>query len=313
MNPIGINIPNYDEIRLNAGFKNVSLSNGMNAFSPTPQKLTFMQEEAIPDFIRLSGTTQILHVALHELYGHGSGKLLKAEDVVGKNIPDLLSPGKIVETYWAEGETFQTVFGGWGPAFEECRAETTALHLACKPEIQEMYGVPPEDRFKFKVVATLGMVHAAIKTLMYYNPDAGKWTQAHSRARFAILRAVLQWGDGALEVKKIGDRFRLVLDESKFDRVEYAIEQLLKHLNYYKGARLADQGNQFFTEITSLDAFWLEVRQQAIALKLPRGITIGAVIQKTADGYTLARCGGEKINVLDASLSIVESIKLALE
>ena len=56
-------------------------------------------------------TVLTLNVATHELYGHGSGDLLKKEAVVGQKVPDLLYPGKFVSTYYEEGETYQSVFG----------------------------------------------------------------------------------------------------------------------------------------------------------------------------------------------------------
>jgi dipeptidyl-peptidase-3 len=312
-NWIAINIPNYDEVRFKIGFKNVSLTNSLNAVPPSAKKFVFLPEELIPDFIRLYPSARALTSHLHELYGHGSGTLFKAEDVVGKQISDLLNPGKFVETFYAEGETFQTVFGSCGGAFEECRAETTALHLTYKEEVLEMYGVAPENRLNFKVVSTLGMLHVAVASLMCFIPETKKWTQAHSRGRFGIVQAVLRWGDGVLAVRKIGDRFKLFLDVAKFAKVEEAIARLLTHLNFYKAARLPEEGDRWFTELTSLDDFWLEVRQQAIALRTPRWIATGAVIRKVGDGYALERCGGETLTVLDAALSIHESVKLASE
>jgi dipeptidyl-peptidase-3 len=157
------------------------------------------------------------------------------------------------------------------------------------------------------------MLHTGIKTLIFFIPEANQWTQAHSRARFGVVRAVVQWGDGALVVRKVGDRFKLILDETKFAKVEEAIARLVIQLNFYKTARLPEQAEKWFGELTSLDDFWLEVRQQAVELKIPRGICTGAVLRKAGDGYTLERCGGETVTVLDAVLAIHESVKLATQ
>ena len=77
--------------------------------------------------------------------------------------------------------------------------------------------------------------------------------------------------------------------------------------------RLPDEASQFMSEMSTPDDFWLDVRKQAQQLKVARPVFCGAVVRKTDDGYTLARCGGEPVTVLDVVESIVESTRLALE
>ena len=75
--PIGINIPNYDDIRQNFGFKNVNLGNAY----PVPSKanILFSTEEIKDTLVKYSSESIFLNVSLHELLGHGTGKLLKKE------------------------------------------------------------------------------------------------------------------------------------------------------------------------------------------------------------------------------------------
>ncbi len=80
--PLGINLPNYDDLRETLGFKNVNLG---NANSP-PDKATmnlFMDEKDFEIFQNYSTEPDILVTALHELIGHGSGKLLTKDNVTG--------------------------------------------------------------------------------------------------------------------------------------------------------------------------------------------------------------------------------------
>jgi dipeptidyl-peptidase-3 len=308
-----MNIPNSDEVRLTKGFKNLSLSNVMSALPVTPAKFPFIPAEQLPEFIELYHSADTLSVAAHELYGHGSGTLLKQADVARGEIRSLIDPDKVVDTFWQEGETWQGVFGSLSNTWEECRAETTALHLTLKDEVLDMYGVAPEQRISFKVVGALRMLHAGFRGLICYDPPSGKWLHAHARGRFTIVKAAVDWGKGAVSVRQVDGTYKIFVDKDNLGGLIEAVAKLLRHLNYYKSARLPDEAVQFMNALSTLDDFWLDVRKQAERLKVPRPLFCGAVVRKTDDGYTLARCGGETATVLSMVESIVESTRLALE
>ena len=70
---MGINIPNYDDIRQEEGFKNVYLYNSFPKITAKSCKFaTAHQRDLLLDY---GEKVYLLHVALHELLGHGVGKL----------------------------------------------------------------------------------------------------------------------------------------------------------------------------------------------------------------------------------------------
>ena len=127
--PIGINIPNYDDIREKEGFKNVFISNSQETASPSLMK--FATDEQIRRFSSELSQASILQTAVHELLGHGTGKLIY-EDENG-NCPhtftDPLTNEPFVSCY-KNGEVWSTKFGAMSTSIEECRADATALYLA---------------------------------------------------------------------------------------------------------------------------------------------------------------------------------------
>ena len=86
-----------------------------------------------------------VQVGLHELLGHGCGKLLQ-ETEPGRYNFDIDNPpispitGRKISSYYKPGETWGTVFGGIGPSYEECRAEAVAMSLCPDYEILKIFG-----------------------------------------------------------------------------------------------------------------------------------------------------------------------------
>lgn len=142
--PAGINIPNFDSVRQAEGFKNVSLGNVLSA-KPPNEKIPFIREEDMKLYQQCSDEAFEVQVGLHELLGHGCGKLLQ-ETEPGKYNFDVQNPpispvtGEKITTWYKPGETWGTVFGGMGPSYEECRAECVAMALCPDFGILEIFG-----------------------------------------------------------------------------------------------------------------------------------------------------------------------------
>ena len=125
--PLGINIPNYDDIRDNEGFKNVYLANSAQMYSGAcPNFCTEEQWQMISKYIKKSYE---LHVGCHELLGHGTGRLLyRNEDGSSHTFTDPLN-GETFESCYEKGETYNEKLGEISTSYEECRADSTSYFL----------------------------------------------------------------------------------------------------------------------------------------------------------------------------------------
>lgn len=279
--PTGINLPNYDKIRLNVGSKNVSIYNVMKSKVSTQSTFNFLLPEQAELLSKYVSDCDIFKVASHELFGHGSGTLLRHDDVVGQKVVDILNPNRFVTTYYEEGVGFDESFGGIAQTYEECRADTTAIFLSFKKECLDIFKVPPENQKDFTLCEILFMVNTALKYMYCYSPDLSKWTQAHAAARFAILRALIIWGRGAVKlIKNDQNEFKVWVDPDNLDGCYDAIEKLLIHLNYFKSTAQVTSGQEFFQTLLSFDEKWLEVRKFTLTKKSKERFFASQLLEK---------------------------------
>ena len=188
--PAGINIPNYDDIRQTEGFKNVSLGNVLSAKAPN-EKIPFICEDDLSIYQKYRDSAFEVQVGIHELLGHGTGKLLQ-ETQPGVYNFDVKSPpispinNKPITTYYKPGQTWGSVFGSIASSYEECRAECVAMVLACDFEILKIFGFgdgkPDMDGEAGDVLyaAYLLMARAGVASMEMWDPKSSKWGQAAS-------------------------------------------------------------------------------------------------------------------------------------
>lgn len=117
--PIGVNLPNADWIRAEYGSKSVSISNIIDAYdlasknSGVLEEFAFSTEEIELDK-KYGSLASKLHVDLHEIIGHGSGKL---ED-------ETAEPAQSLRNY--------------ASTIEEARADLVALYFGIDPKLIDL-------------------------------------------------------------------------------------------------------------------------------------------------------------------------------
>ncbi|KAF2764621.1 dipeptidyl-peptidase III [Teratosphaeria nubilosa] len=293
--PAGINIPNYDDIRQNEGFKNVSLGNVMSAAAPK-EPTPFIRDEDQDVYDENKDEAFEVQVGLHELLGHGCGKLLQ-ETEKGKYNFDIKNPpvspvtGKPVTTYYKPGETWGSVFRGMGPSYEECRAESVAMSLCPDYKILQIFGLGDgtEDinnkAGDVLYVCYLQMARAGLAALQFWDPNSRKWGQAHMQARFAILQVFLGAGGDFCTLKSTKDDLSdlaIHLDKTKIQsHGRPAVNAFLQKLHVYKATADIEAAKKFYEEgpdgYTHVNEWYAtKVRPEVLRQAKPRKVFVQA-------------------------------------
>lgn len=121
--PIGINLPNADWIRAKHGSKSVTIGNVMDAYDELSKNTGVLEEFAFNKkecalAKKYGSIASKLHVDMHEIIGHGSGKLA----------PKVSDPAETLKNY--------------ASTIEEARADLVALYYAPDEKLIELGLMP---------------------------------------------------------------------------------------------------------------------------------------------------------------------------
>ncbi|KAK7104572.1 dipeptidyl peptidase 3-like isoform X2 [Littorina saxatilis] len=281
--PAGINIPNYDDIRQNEGFKNVSLGNVLTAgYKDT--KITFMSEEDKVLYTKYKIPSFEVQVGLHELLGHGSGKLFnkKADGTLDFDIDTVThtETKEKITSWYMPGETWDSKFSSVASTYEECRAECVGIYLCLLADVLKIFGFEGDEGDDIIYVNWLNMARAGLMALEFYSPETRQWRQAHMNARFVILRVMLEAGEGLVSIEQTtGDDgqpdLRVKLDRAKIIPVgKPAIGNFLRKLQVYKSTADVEAGKtmyEFYSDVNdSHEPHFRSLRSIVLARKQPR-------------------------------------------
>ncbi|KAI5631395.1 peptidase family m49 domain-containing protein [Phthorimaea operculella] len=279
--PAGINIPNYDEIRQNEGFKNVSLGNVIPA-AYKEAVIPFLSEDDKKLFDKYRVASFEVQVGLHELLGHGSGKLLRqnADGTFNFDKEKVINPltGKQIESWYTEGETYDSKFTTLGSAFEECRAEAVGLYLSLEPDVLKIFGYEGKEAEDVTYATWLSLLwNGCAKATEMYQPSTQTWLQAHARARFVLMRLLQLEGDGLLKVEEVepGKNLALTLDRTRLATDgKRIIGEFLVKLQTIKATGDVAAGEALFNKYSALEAPWPRWRDIVLLHKQPRNIFV---------------------------------------
>jgi len=282
--PAGINIPNYDDIRQNEGFKNVCLGNVLST-RVNDQKITFLTAEDAELYAELKAPSFNVQVGLHELLGHGSGKLFSENEDGTLNfdktkVTNMLTNEPITSWYKAN-ETWDSKFSTIASTYEECRAESVGLHLCLDRHILSIFGHEGRAADDIIYINWLNMVRAGLCGLEFYSPENGAWKQAHMNARYVILQVLREAGEGFVTIEETVDEtdkkpdLIIKLDRSKIETIgREAMSKFLMKLQLYKSTGDFEEGHKMYAGYSHVNEEMLSWRGIVLARKEPRRILV---------------------------------------
>ncbi|HEY4563032.1 MAG TPA: peptidase M49 [Thermoanaerobaculia bacterium] len=203
---IGDNLPNEQDIREKYGTKSILLTSSINAFNSTRGAKVTVEFSDDPAerglYAKYGGTADNLHTALHEIIGHGSGKVAVPKD-----------PSTYLREYYS--------------TLEEARADLVAYWNIYDPKLAELgvQDVPEVGRELYRQMARAGL------TPLKNYPTGDTAQEDHDRARLLVANYLIE--AGALErVKKNGHWY---VDVKDYDKAHEGVGKLLAELMRIKG------------------------------------------------------------------------------
>jgi dipeptidyl-peptidase-3 len=196
MTPIGVNLPNDQEIRETYGSKSVSLSNVTEAYEKSMPKAYRREFSWSADEVeraeRWGAFASELTTNLHEIVGHGSGLVSAALNG---------APEKALKEHFS--------------AIEEARADLVALYFVADPHLAEM-GIVPADALDDIVRAEYEAYARNALVQLRRIREGSQIEEDHMRNRQLIVHWLLA-NTTAIEVARREDRtYYRVMDVAAF-------------------------------------------------------------------------------------------------
>ncbi|KAI1147263.1 peptidase family M49-domain-containing protein [Nemania diffusa] len=275
----GINLPNYNDIRQEDGFKSVIIANRM-AVEGKAIQYPFIEPHRAKEFQKHKFSAYYMWVVLHELFGHGTGKMMVEADRGNYNF-DIKDPpinsatGSPITSWYKPGQTWTGQFGDLATTVDECRAELVGAYLMDDLELLELFGFTETSHIRaddvtYNLYQQLGV--DGLRGLSNFNLDSGKWGQAHSRAHFAMLQCLLVDGGGVIAIThdKETQNLTVRVDRSKIvTHGKPALGRMLLRLHMYRCTADVEGCRAYYEALSKVDDHHIEWRQAVLANKPP--------------------------------------------
>lgn len=210
--PIGINLPNADWIRSEYGSKSVTISNIIDAYDEASKgngsidEFAFNEKE-IEIHNKYGGIASKLHVDLHEIVGHGSGKLA----------PGVFDPSETLKSY--------------ASTIEEARADLVALYFALDEQLIK-WGLMPSIEVGYCEYNSY--IRSGLMTQLVRVEEGKVIEESHMRNRQLIAKWAFEKGKDQNIIAKIKKDNKTYFVINDYLGLQKLFGQLLKEVQRIK-------------------------------------------------------------------------------
>ncbi|KAM7195973.1 Peptidase family M49 domain containing protein [Rhypophila sp. PSN 637] len=275
------NLPNYEYIRENYGFKNVVLANRLSANNNPELPCHWVDPSELEFFKSTTHIVRFITTAIHELVGHGTGKLLSETSPAvfnfdEKNPPTNPITGKAVTSYYRPGQIWGSVVGKLARTVEECRAILVSEYLMDSKEALEIFGYTDNseitaDDLLYATYLNIGV--DGLQALQHYNIQNHAWGQVHHQAHFSILKHLLQEGDEVIRIFHDAESssLKVQIDRSKIlSHGKPALGRYLLRLHIWRCTADVSSCRDYYEPLCTVDGEYEEWRKIVCSKPNPR-------------------------------------------
>ncbi|KAH8708706.1 Dipeptidyl peptidase 3 [Beauveria bassiana] len=198
----------YNDIRETCGFKNIVYANRMNANADPQRPFHWVHPSEAHELKKVNHIIRFVTTSIHELLGHGTGKLLSETSAGVYNFDPERAPinsltGKPVHSWYRPGQTWTSVFEKLAGTVEECRAMLISYYLGDGKDMLSLFGYDDDSDIKADDLIYNMYLHIGVeglRALQAFNVEEQLWGSPHANANYAIFKHLMADADGLFTV-----------------------------------------------------------------------------------------------------------------
>ena len=182
-------------------------------------------------------------------------------------------------TWYMSNETYPSKFKKMHSAYEECRADTTAMYLSHFKEPYEIMFAGKEDEWDdIHYTMWHEVIRRGLFGLSFYDEESQTWGQAHVQGNYVIMRVIFEtesWINIDFTEKDGKEYFYFSLnrDKIKTDGHE-AIKKFLLKLHIYKCLADSESAYELFGGYSQVNDYFLKIREIVLKNKMARRLEL---------------------------------------